>query len=192
MRRRDPVFDGLFFVAVKTTGIYCRHVCKARMPRLENVRFFASAAACERSGFRPCLRCRPETAPFCPAWNGTKTTVERALRLIEAGALDLDSVTALGDRLGIGVRHLNRLFREHLGASPVEVATTLRVQRAKRLLNEGRLAIEDVAALAGFPSARRMHAAFTALYGRPPSTFRAMVRVRPHPPPPTPIALAAA
>src|SRR5436190_17431766 len=117
-RRRDPALDGFLFVAVKTTGIYCRPVCKVRTPLARNVEFYPSAAAAERAGYRPCLRCRPETAPFCPAWKGTKTTVERALTLIEAGALDRDSVGALAERLGIGPRHLSRLFVEHLQASP--------------------------------------------------------------------------
>jgi AraC family transcriptional regulator, regulatory protein of adaptative response / methylated-DNA-[protein]-cysteine methyltransferase len=88
LRRRDPALDGMVFVAVKTTGIYCRPVCRVRTPFVRNVEFYPSAAAAERAGYRPCLRCRPETAPFCPAWKGTKTTVERALTLIEAGALD--------------------------------------------------------------------------------------------------------
>ena len=92
MIHRDKQLDGIVFVGVKTTGIYCRPVCKARLPLRKNVSFFPSAAAAERAGFRPCLRCRPETAPFCPAWNGTKTTVERALKLIEAGALDKAAV----------------------------------------------------------------------------------------------------
>lgn len=183
MRRRDPAFDGRFFVGVKTTGIYCRPVCKARMPKRENVSFHASAAAAERAGFRPCLRCRPEAAPFCPAWKGTKSTVERALRLIEGGALDRGPVADLAAQLGVGPRHLGRLFREHLDASPLEVATTLRIQRAKRLLEAADLTLGEIAARAGFPSARRMHASFSNLYGRPPSAFRASKRVRPHPPP---------
>lgn len=172
MLGRDPAYDGRFFVAVRTTSIYCRPVCRVRPPRLENVRFYPSAAAAERAGYRPCLRCRPETAPFCPAWNGTRTTVERALRLIEAGALDGAGVEALADRLGVGARHLSRLFGAHLGASPVQVAKTLRVQRAKRLLSETDLPIGEIADMAGFPSARRMTAAFADLYGRPPSALR--------------------
>ena len=172
-QRRDPTFDGVVFVAVKTTGIYCRPVCPARTPLAHNVRFYASAAAAERAGFRPCLRCRPETAPFCPAWKGTRTTVERALALIEGGALDRDGIAALAARLGIGPRHLSRLFAEHLDASPLRVALTLRVQRAKRLLDETDLPITAVAERSGFSSSRRMNAAFTHLYGRPPSAFRA-------------------
>jgi AraC family transcriptional regulator, regulatory protein of adaptative response / methylated-DNA-[protein]-cysteine methyltransferase len=172
LRRRDPALDGIVFVAVKTTGIYCRPVCPARTPFARNVVFYPSAAAAERAGYRPCLRCRPETAPFCPAWNGTRTTVERALGLIEEGALDRDDVAALAGRLGIGPRHLSRLFADHLAASPLQVAQTLRVQRAKRLLGSTELSIPLIADRAGFSSPRRMNAAFRRLYGCPPSTFR--------------------
>jgi len=108
-RRRDPTLDGVVFVAVKTTGVNCRPVCPARTPPARNVRFYPSAAAAERAGFRPCLR------PFCPAWKGTRTTVERALVLIEVGALERNSVDALAARLGVGSRHLSRLFAEHVG-----------------------------------------------------------------------------
>jgi AraC family transcriptional regulator of adaptative response / DNA-3-methyladenine glycosylase II len=177
-RRRDPTLDGIVFVAVKTTGVYCRPVCPARTPLARNVRFYPSAAAAERSGFRPCLRCRPETAPFCPAWKGTRTTVERALALIENGALDRSGVAALAVRLGVGSRHLSRLFARHLGASPLQVALTLRVQRAKRLLGETGIPIGLVASRAGFSTARRMRAAFVQLYGRPPSDFRKKTRDR--------------
>jgi AraC family transcriptional regulator of adaptative response/methylated-DNA-[protein]-cysteine methyltransferase len=171
-RRRDPVMDGMVFVAVKTTGVYCRPVCPARTPLARNVRFYASAAAAERAGFRPCLRCRPETAPFCPAWRGTRTTVERALALIGDGALDRDDMTALAGRLGLGPRHLSRLFAKHLDASPLQVALTLRVQRAKRLLDDTNFPIALIAERAGFSSARRMSAAFARLDGRSPSTIR--------------------
>lgn len=171
-RRRDPAWDGVVFVAVRTTGVYCRPVCPARTPLSRNVRFFRSAAAAEHAGFRPCLRCRPETAPFCPAWKGTKTTVERALVLIEGGALDRGNIEALADRLGVGSRHLGRLFAEHLDASPLQVALSLRVQRAKRLLDQSDLPIPLLAKRAGFSSARRMTAAFSRIYGRPPSAFR--------------------
>lgn len=171
-QRRDPALDGVVFVAVKTTGIYCRPVCPARTPLARNIQFYASAAAAERAGYRPCLRCRPETAPFCPAWKGTKTTVERALALIEAGALNRESIAALAERLGIGPRHLSRLFAEHLDASPLQVALSLRIQRAKRLIDGTDLPIAFIAEHAGFSSQRRMSAAFARLYGRPPSAFR--------------------
>jgi len=171
-QRRDPTFDGVVFVAVKTTGVYCRPVCPARTPFARNVSFYPSAAAAERAGFRPCLRCRPESAPFCPAWKGTQTTVERALNLIERGALDHDNVATLASRLGIGSRHLTRLFADHLDASPLQVALSLRIQRAKRLLDDTDLPINEVARYAGFSHPRRMRVAFTRLYGRPPSAFR--------------------
>jgi AraC family transcriptional regulator of adaptative response/methylated-DNA-[protein]-cysteine methyltransferase len=172
LQRREPALDGVVFVAVKTTGIYCRPICRVRTPFARNIVFYPSAAAAERAGYRPCLRCRPETAPFCPAWKGTKTTVERALTLIEAGALDEDTVEALAERLGIGARHLSRLFAQHLDASPLQVAKSLRIQRAKRLLDDTDLRIAVVAERAGFASPRRMCAAFARLYGQPPSTLR--------------------
>jgi AraC family transcriptional regulator, regulatory protein of adaptative response / methylated-DNA-[protein]-cysteine methyltransferase len=160
------------FVAVKTTGIYCRPVCRVRIPFARNVAFYPSAAAAERAGYRPCLRCRPETAPFCPAWMGTRTTVERALTLIAAGALDEDTVEALAERLGIGPRHLSRLFARHLDASPMQVARSLRIQRAKRLLDDTDLSVAVIAERPGFASTRRMSAAFARLYGQPPSALR--------------------
>ncbi|HET9622216.1 MAG TPA: Ada metal-binding domain-containing protein [Kofleriaceae bacterium] len=172
MARRDPTFDGAFFVAVKTTGIYCRPVCRARMPRRENVEFFCNAAAAEQAGYRPCLRCRPETVPFCAAWKGSRSTFERALKLIADGALDRDSVEALAIRLGVGARHLSRLFQVHLQTSPGQVGKTLRVQRAKRLLDATTLPVAEIARRAGFRSAHRMRAAFVDLYGRAPSDLR--------------------
>ena len=172
LRRRDPALDGVVFVAVKTTGIYCRPICRVRTPFARNVEFYPSAAAAESAGYRPCLRCRPETAPFCPAWKGTRTTVERALALIETGALDKGTVDALAERLGIGARHLSRLFAEHLHASPLQVAQSLRIQRAKRLLDDTGLPVAVIAERAGFPTPRRMNAAFAHLYGRPPSALR--------------------
>ena len=176
--RRDPAFDGVFFVAVHTTKIYCRPVCRVKQPLTKNISFLPSAAAAEAAGFRPCLRCRPETAPFCPAWNGTRTTVERALKLIDEGALDTGSVEALAGRLGIGPRHLSRLFQEHLGASPAQTAKTRRIQCAKRLLDTTPLAVKDIAALAGFRSVRALNAAFSDLYGCPPSSMRRRPRSR--------------
>ncbi len=170
--RRDPAFDGVFFTAVKTTGIYCRPVCPVKQPLTRNVSYFPSAAAAERAGYRPCLRCRPETAPFCAAWKGTQVTVERALRLIHDGALDSGGVEDLAARLGVGARHLARLFERHLGASPLQMAKTLRIQRAKRLLDETDLSMTDVALQSGFGSIRRFNAAFADLYGRPPSALR--------------------
>ncbi len=170
--RRDPAFDGVFFIAVRTTRIYCRPVCPVKPPLQQNISFYPSAAAAEAAGYRPCLRCRPEAAPFSPAWRGTEATVSRAMRLIEEGALDHGSVEALAERLGIGARHLARLFGQHVGASPTKVAQTLRMQRAKRLLNDTALPMADVALQSGFGSLRRFNAAFLALYGRAPTAVR--------------------
>lgn len=169
---RDPDFDGKFFTAVRTTKIYCRPVCPVKAPMTKNVTFYPSAPAAEQAGYRPCLRCRPETAPFCPAWNGTKTTVERALKLIDKGALDGGTVEELATRLGIGARQLSRLFKQHLGATPVQSANTFRLQRAKRLLNDTALSIAQIAEQAGFGSQRSFNAAFAKLYSRPPSSLR--------------------
>lgn len=169
---RDPRFDGRFFTCVKTTGIYCRPVCPARTPKRENMRFVASAAAAEEAGFRACLRCRPETAPDMGAWRGTSNTVSRALGLIEAGALDEGDVDGLSARLGVGERHLRRLFRQHLGAAPVSVAQTRRVLLAKALIHQTDLAMAEVALASGFGSVRRFNETFQSLYGRPPSMLR--------------------
>jgi len=146
-----------------------------RLPYRRNVEFMPSAAAAEAAGFRPCLRCRPETAPFSPAWNGTRTTVERAFRLIvEEGALDGEeaSVAALAARLGMTERHLRRLFMHHLGATPTATARTARVQRAKRLLSGTDLTMTEIALRAGFGSVRRFNAVFAEVYRRPPGTIR--------------------
>jgi AraC family transcriptional regulator of adaptative response / DNA-3-methyladenine glycosylase II len=171
---RDAAYDGRFFTGVHTTGIYCRPVCPVRPARSANVSFFPSAAAAEVAGFRPCLRCRPETAPFSPAWNGSKTTAARAMRLIAEGALDGEdaSVAGLAERLGIGPRHLLRLFRTHVGATPSQAARTARVQRAKRLLDQSDLPMTEVALRAGFSSLRRFNAVFAETYRRPPSAIR--------------------
>src|SRR5215467_6883552 len=171
---RDRAFDGAFFTGVRTTRIYCRPVCPVRPARSANVIFFGSAAAAERAGFPPCLRCRPETAPGSPAWSGTATTVARAIRLIEEGFLNEASVAELADRLGIGTRHLLRLFVRYAGATPTEVAATRRVQRAKRLIDETEMPMSEIAHAAGFRSLRRFNDAFRATYRRPPSSFRAV------------------
>ena len=115
LRARDARFDGRFFTAVRSTGVYCRPICPARLPKLENCRFLPSAAAAQELGYRPCLRCRPEASPGTPAWLGTSATVSRALRLIAEGALDAGSVDQLATRLGVGERHLRRLFVRHIG-----------------------------------------------------------------------------
>src|SRR6202051_2594071 len=133
---RDARFDGRLFVAVKTTGIYCRPICPARTPKFENVSFYPSAAAAQEAGFRPCLRCRPETSPDLGFWRGTTSTVPRALALIEAGGLDEADVEGLANRLGVGARQLRRLFHKHVGASPIAVAQTRRGLLGKPFIPE--------------------------------------------------------
>jgi AraC family transcriptional regulator of adaptative response / DNA-3-methyladenine glycosylase II len=174
--KRDAAYDGMFFIAVKTTRIYCRPVCKVRQPLVKNITFMPSAAACEDEGYRPCLRCRPETAPFSPAWNGTKTTVSRALKLIEDGALEENSMEVFAEKLGIGARHLTRLFQTHLGTTPSRVAKTVRVQKAKRLLDETDLPVTDIAFQSGFKSLRRFNTVFKETYRRAPSDIRRGVK----------------
>lgn len=169
---RDARFDGRFFTAVRTTRTYCRPICPARTPRPENVTFYPTAAAAQEAGFRPCLRCRPETAPDAGAWRGTSNTVSRALALIELGALDEGRVDALADRLGVGERQLRRLCRQHLGASPVAVAQTRRVLLAKQLIHETVLPMTEIAFAAGFGSVRRFNETFLALFGRAPRALR--------------------
>lgn len=172
LQARDARFDGRFFTGVASTGVYCRPVCPARTPRLDNCTFFACAAAAEAAGFRPCLRCRPEAGPGTPAWQGTSATVTRALRLIEAGALDEGGVEELAARLGVGGRHLRRLFAQQLGVSPRAVALTRRVHLARQLLEQSDLPVEAVALAVGFESGRRLRAAFAARCGRSPRAVR--------------------
>jgi AraC family transcriptional regulator of adaptative response / DNA-3-methyladenine glycosylase II len=169
---RDARFDGRIFIAITSTGIYCRPICPSPHAKRAHVRFFPSAAAASAAGFRPCLRCRPEVAPGTPAWNGTSTTVCRGLRLIAQGALDEAGVETLAARLGVSARHLSRLFRRHLGALPTAVAQTRRLHFAKQLISDTGLSMTEVAMAAGFRSIRRFNDVFREFYGRPPSQLR--------------------
>jgi len=169
---RDARFDGKFFIAVKTTGIYCRPICPSRTSHSRNVCYYPSAAAAAEAGFRPCLRCRPEAAPGTPAWMGTSAVVKKALRLIDEGILDRASVDELASKLGLGSRHLRRLFLQHVGASPISFAQTRRLQFAKRLLDETNLPITQIALASGFGSLRRFNTAFLQTYGRAPRELR--------------------
>ena len=169
---RDRRFDGRFFTGVRTTGIYCRPVCPVVPARSRNVRFFVSAPAAELAGFRPCLRCRPETAPGSPAWRGSGATVSRALALINRGLLDERRLPDFAAAVGVGARHLTRLFVKHCGAPPGILARSRRVQTAKRLLDETDLSMAQVAFASGFASLRRFNAAFRETYGWPPSRLR--------------------
>jgi len=169
---RDPRFDGAFFLGVSTTGIYCRPVCPARPPAERNVAYFRTAAEAALAGYRPCLRCRPESAPGSPAWLGSSTTVRRALQLIGEGALDGQSVGALAARLGVGERYLRKLFQRELGASPQAIALNQRLLFAKKLLAESGLSITDIAYAAGFGSVRRFNSAVRSHFRLTPGQLR--------------------
>ncbi|KAF0808266.1 Ada metal-binding domain-containing protein [Alcanivorax sp. S71-1-4] len=172
MQAKDARFDGRFFVCVTSTGIYCRPVCPAQVPRRAHCRFVPSAAAAEAAGFRSCLRCRPESAPGTPAWSGTAAVVSRALRLIEAGALDNGRLETLATRLGLGERQLRRLFMTHIGAGPQAVAANRRLLTAKQLISDTDMPLADVAFAAGYRSLRRFNDAILAAYGMPPGALR--------------------
>ena len=174
---RDPRFDGLFFMCVKTTGIYCRPICPARKPNLENCFFVKSAAAAEEAGFRPCQRCRPETAPGSPPWMGTTTTVNKALRLLgnpgEAGPMP-----DLADKLGVGERHLRRLFNQQLGAPPKSLLQSERLRLARQMLADSSESISAIAFASGFNSIRRFNDAWLKVFGVPPKAWRQEMRAR--------------
>jgi AraC family transcriptional regulator of adaptative response / DNA-3-methyladenine glycosylase II len=171
-RSRDARFDGRFFIGVTTTRVYCRPICPARAPKDENVRYFPTAAAAEAAGFRPCLRCRPEASPGTPAWSGTSGVVSRALGLIGDGVLDETGVDGLSERVGLTSRHLRRLFAQHLGATPLEVALTRRAHFAKQLLDETSLSCGQIATAAGFGSVRRFNSEVRRTFHRTPTELR--------------------
>jgi AraC family transcriptional regulator of adaptative response / DNA-3-methyladenine glycosylase II len=169
---RDARFDGLFFTAVSSTGIYCRPVCPAPAPKPQNVSYYPSAAAAEAAGFRPCLRCRPELSPADGAWRRGDHVVARALKLIDAGVLAEQPLSALAERVALGERQLRRLFAERLGASPIGVHATRRLLFAKQLLTETRLPITEVALASGFGSLRRFNTVFKEAYRMAPRELR--------------------
>ena len=169
---RDPRFDGRFYVGVLTTGIYCRPVCPAKTPKSENVRFFASGAAAQTAGFRPCMRCKPDLYAPAPSGQQVSTPVLRALRHIEAGYLNAGTTTALAAELGMGTRQLNRLFADELGTTPLAVGRAVRLQLARRLMANPALQLTEVAMHAGFGSIRRFNAEFQAVYQQPPGMVR--------------------
>jgi AraC family transcriptional regulator of adaptative response / DNA-3-methyladenine glycosylase II len=173
LEARDARFDGRFFVCVASTRVYCRPVCAARTPVFERCRFVPTAAAAEAAGYRPCLRCRPETAPGSPAWRGTAATVQRALRLITDSAGEELMAERLAERLGISSRHMRRLFLDQLGASPKAIASAQRFAVARQLLRQTRLPISHVALAAGFGSVRRFNDAAKGALGVTPSEYRA-------------------
>jgi AraC family transcriptional regulator of adaptative response / DNA-3-methyladenine glycosylase II len=172
MLSRDRRFDGCFFVAVTTTGVYCRPICPAPKPKIKNVVFYSTSAGAECAGFRPCKRCRPDASPGTPIWSGTSATVSRALQLINCGYLDEHSVQQLGMLLGISDRQLRRLFKSHLGASPHAVALTRRLDFARKLIDETHLSMTDIAFTSGFESIRRFNDAVKKRFGESPTNLR--------------------
>lgn len=172
LRAKDYRYDGRFFVAVKTTGIYCRPICPAKAARFENVTFFRTASEAEEDGFRPCKRCRPEAAAGSPLWNGTSTTVSRALKLIDEGYLDRRRVGDLAETLGLGERHLRSLFDRHVGVSPKTLADSKRLDFARNLIDSTRLPMTEIAHSAGFASIRRFNDAVKRRYRIPPRELR--------------------
>ena len=165
---RDTRFDGVFFTGVKTTGIYCRPVCSAKTPCESSCVFFGSAAAAEAAGFRPCLRCRPEIAPYALQQNLAHAVWQR----IVAGALNDGDTERLAAEVGLSSRQLRRVLVQHFGVTPVELAQTQRLLFAKKLLQETRMPMADVAYAAGFGSVRRFNALFARRYGIAPSAIR--------------------
>lgn len=172
IRSRDPRFDGRFFAGVRTTRVYCRPICPVPLKKPENLRWFPSAASAEAAGFRPCRRCRPHTSPGTPAWFGTSSIVSRALKLIFNGGLDESDVEGLAGHVGLGARHLRRLFVQHLGASPARVAQTRRTHFARRLIEETDLPITKIAFYSGFRSIRQFNHSMRAAFDQSPSELR--------------------
>jgi AraC family transcriptional regulator of adaptative response / DNA-3-methyladenine glycosylase II len=168
---RDKRYDGRFYCGVHTTGIYCRPICPAR-PKIENVSFYRSAAEAEKAGFRPCLRCRPDIAPNSVQWSGTGALVGRALTMISRGDADEIPLQEFAEKLGVSDRHLRRLFEEHVGASPNEVAASKRLHLAKQLLAQSSLPVTEVAFAAGFKSIRRFNEAFKDKFKNSPASVR--------------------
>lgn len=171
MLTRDHRFDGKFFVGVKTTGIYCRPICPAK-PKRENVEFFSSYPAAENAGYRPCLRCRPESAPQSPAWIGTSAIVQRALKVLNAQETLQYDEDAFAARFGVSARHLRRLFKEEIGKTPKQLAFEMRLNLARKLLTETSLPITEIAFAAGFESVRRFNDAFKDRFKRSPRDLR--------------------
>ncbi|MEX2473720.1 AlkA N-terminal domain-containing protein [Marinobacter sp.] len=176
LKTRDARFDGRFYTAVLTTGIFCRPICPAVTPKRGNVRFYPSAETAMANGFRPCLRCRPEAAPGSPAAAGVHTTLARAVRLVEEGALDNGSVAELAERLGITDRYLRQLYKRHTGATPQQHAQARRLLRARQLIVDSNLSMTEIASIAGFGSLRRFNHSLKAAYGNAPTAFRRGIR----------------
>jgi AraC family transcriptional regulator, regulatory protein of adaptative response / DNA-3-methyladenine glycosylase II len=172
IQSRDRRYDGLFYSAVTTTRVYCRPSCPARMPKRENTRFYATAAAAQAAGFRACKRCRPDAAPGAPTWNWRADTATRAVRLIAEGVVDRDGVAGLARRLGFSERHLRRLLVDEVGTGPVALARARRAQTARLLIESTALTFSEVAVAAGFRSVRQFNEAIRAVFAFTPSELR--------------------
>lgn len=169
---RDRRFDGRFYIAVKTTGIFCRPICPAMLPKESNVEYFADATQAADAGYRPCLRCRPDSAPGSWAWRGTETTLHRAIHLIDEGALQQQSLNVLAARLGVSDRYLRMLFQDNLGLSPKRYALMRQLMFAKQLLHSSPLTVTDIALASGFNSVRRFNDAFQKQFRLTPTDIR--------------------
>lgn len=178
---RDSRFDGWFYTAVTSTGIYCRPSCPARTPQRRNVRFFRSAAAAQAAGFRACRRCRPDATPGSPEWDTRADVVGRAMRLIADGVVDRDGVSGLARRLGYTERHLHRMLTAEVGAGPLALARAQRAQTARLLLETTDLPVAEVAFAAGFGSLRQFNDTVRLVYGQPPSALRRRTATPPRP-----------
>ena len=177
IRSRDARFDGWFFCAVVTTGIYCRPSCPAR-PHLRNLRFYPSAAAAQQAGFRACKRCRPDASPGSPEWNFRSDLIARAMRLIADGVVDREGVTGLASRLGYSVRQIQRELSTEVGAGPLALARAQRAQTARVLLETSPLSMTDVAFAAGFASIRTFNDTVQEVFAQSPTALRALARAR--------------
>ena len=169
---RDPRFDGKFFVAVKTTKIYCRPICPARKAKLKNLEFFLHAVQAEEAGYRPCMRCRTETAPDSPAWMGTSGILQRAIRMMDCFALEELSIKNMAVKLGIGERWLRDIFQQQLGVNPQSLLISKKLDIARNLLDTSSFSVTEIAFSAGFQSLRRFNDAFKSRFQKTPSAFK--------------------
>jgi AraC family transcriptional regulator of adaptative response / DNA-3-methyladenine glycosylase II len=177
---RDPRFDGWFFTAVTSTGIYCRPSCPAMTPKRENVRFYPSAAAAQQAGFRACKRCRPDAAPGSPEWDGRADVVARAMRMIGDGVVDREGVPGLASRLGYSTRQIQRMLLAELGAGPIAIARAQRAQTARVLIETSALSMAEIAFAAGFSSVRQFNDTIRTVFATAPTELRRRAQRRLH------------
>ncbi|MHB1446710.1 MAG: bifunctional transcriptional activator/DNA repair enzyme AdaA, partial [Acidimicrobiales bacterium] len=178
VQSKDPRFDGWFFTAVTSTGIYCRPSCPAQTPKAANVRFYPAAAAAQQAGFRACKRCRPDAAPGSPEWDARADVVARAMRLIADGVVDREGVPGLAGRLAYSPRQLERLLRAEVGAGPVALARSQRAQTARILIETTDLPMSALAFAAGFSSIRQFNDTVREVFAGSPSDLRAKAAAR--------------